>query len=192
MLLVAWMPASAAYAQSPGNRADIGVATGYTNVWYPEAGFGSFSIAGNVRFPVSDHISLSPEVIVSRHAEDRRFSRGSSPDAETHSRRTNWSAGLNLIVSKRAGAVRPFGGGGIAINGERSSFETVVPAPDANAGVFRTERSESPSIGAQGLAGVDVLVSEHAIVFGMVRADVRNAFGAALAFHYLGGVRFRF
>jgi hypothetical protein len=79
-----------------------------------------------------------------------------------------------------------------ARHAEDRAFETVMPPTRPNAGAIRTDRSDAPSIGVHAVAGVDVPVSNSAMVFGALRVDFRNAFGVSLGFHYLAGTRIRF
>jgi hypothetical protein len=129
-MAVTLMP-SAVQAQGRDGGIDASVVAGFMNIWYPELGYGGWTLAGAVRVPVSPLLSVEPEVIVTRHAKDQSFGGGSSAQAETRSRRTNRSGGVNLILTKRQGRIRPFGGGGIGIYGE--SFVRNVTAHRSSA-----------------------------------------------------------
>jgi hypothetical protein len=162
--------------------AEIRLGAGYNYLWFTESSDSSLALQGSVRFPMSSHLSLEPDVSFAHSAETL------GPTGESEATTNSWNVGVNLIVSKTGGRLRPYGGGGGGVFMRRRVFETTIgTGPQAR--VFRTVTKTNPVISGRALAGLDVVLTESTALFAEFRVNALAVSAGAVGFWYLAGVR---
>lgn len=168
MLAIGSMPVSAV-AQSYEPRPSLAFDVGAARFLGPETKLSLLTLRATARLPGSGRLSLEPELMLRRYVSEP------ARPVTTRLERRMWSAGVNVIMARRTGRVRPFGGGG--------------------GGVYWTTLSgvrSTPLLGVQGITGVDAQVSDRIALYAAVRTDAILGSGefSGLGFQALAGVRF--
>ena len=108
--------------------------------------------------------AVEPEFAVAWHEETQTF----GVDTRTITNDRFQSVGVNLI-GRSPGRVSAYGGGGVGLYMERSTYRV-----DAPTNGYEQSRTRGPRLGAQAVAGVDFTLASRVKAFGEFRYEVRS------------------
>jgi hypothetical protein len=179
LMLVAGSPA---LAQSPERPVEVGLGVGYARALHGDLDYGSAAFSGSIRFPLRARLAFEGDLGFWSHSDMQSFG-----TAQTRSSRSFWSIEGSLLFVGAGERVQPFGGGGLGVYFDRSSFSQMIDqGPDVE-----LTRTQGPQVGAQALGGIDVEVLRRLKIFGAFRFELRSFTdpGGAAVYRIEGGVR---
>lgn len=195
-------------ASSNAQGLTVSFGAGMAHPLHADLDFNAPLLAVTAQIPVGRHMALEPEFTRWEHTttveeigltiQGVQGPIGHAGRLITRRSRTSWSIGANGLARGGGRTLRVFGGGGIGLYVQESSYrvtleDCVVPTQPSVCTDQRIDRSRG-DLGVQAIGGIDVVLAPRWIAFGAFRAEVQSFRdpGGASVISGLGGVRIGF